>query len=58
MDGLCAWKIFEHRETVEGLPRPLQFLAKILMVASKAFHGPPSIAPGWTKGAEFVITSN
>ena len=58
MDGLCTWTIFEHRETVEGLPRPLKFHAKILMVAAEAFHGLPLIAPGWTKDAKFVITSN
>ena len=58
MDGLCAWTIFKHREIVEGLPRPLQFHAKILMVALEAFHGPPPIALGWTKGAGSVITSN
>ena len=58
MDGLCAWTIFEHRETIEGLPRPLQFQAKILIVASEAFHGPPPIALGWTKGAKSMITSN
>ena len=31
---------------------------KILMVASEAIHGPPPRAPGWTKGAGYVITSD